>query len=39
MNQNENMTGSEKKEISGNWVLLLFVGLLIGVVILGWLTG
>jgi len=37
MNQNPNQTGKEKNEISGSWVLLLFVVLLVGAIFLGWL--
>jgi len=36
MNEGEIKTSNEKKEISGSWVLLLFAGLLIGAVMLGW---
>jgi hypothetical protein len=37
MNQNPNKAGEGKKEISGNWALLLFAVLFLGAIILGWL--
>lgn len=37
-NNDVNSPGSTKKEISGIWPIIIFFGLLILIVILGWLT-
>jgi len=37
-NNDVNSPGNTKKEISGMWPLIIFFGLLILIIILGWLT-